>query len=431
LVILKNQADLSAAANIAEVTVRREFVYHTLVDHAFQTQADLRAELDRRDLAYQPYYLVNAIEVENGPLLRRWLANRPDVDRVLDNPILRPLPKPLPLTTGSADPPSDPDWNLTLIGADQVWREFDIRGEGVVIGQSDSGVDWRHPELQPSYRGHQADRGQGGDHTYNWLDPWNQTPQPTDIGGHGTHTLGSIVGQTVGVAPGATWFACANLPRNLGNPALYLTCMQFMLAPYPLDGDPFRHGDPSQSADVVNNSWGCPDIEGCDPTALLPAVQALRTAGIFVVASAGNEGPNCESINDPPAIYDESFSVGAIGAEGELAFFSSLGPVSVDGSNRPKPDIVAPGSGVLSAFPGGTYEFAGGTSMAGPHVAGVVALVWSANSALIGQIDQTEAILRQTTTPYTGPPPNCGSLENAVGVGIVNAYEAVKLALGR
>ena len=64
------------------------------------------------------------------------------------------------------------------------------------------------------------------------------TTSPVDYGGHGTHTLGSILGHTVGVAPDAEWYACANLQRNLANPALYLDCMQFMLAPYPQDGDP-------------------------------------------------------------------------------------------------------------------------------------------------------------------------------------------------
>ena len=105
---------------------------------------------------------------------------------------------------------------------------------------------------------------------YNWFDPWNGKPSPYDDGGHGTHTLGTIVGQNgIGIAPDATWFACANLNRNLANPALYLDCMQFMLAPFPQDGDPFTDGDPTRAADVLNNSWGCPELEGCDPNALL------------------------------------------------------------------------------------------------------------------------------------------------------------------
>ena len=88
-----------------------------------------------------------------------------------------------------------------------------------------------------------------------------------------------------------------NLGRNLGNPAYYLDCMQFMLAPYPQRGNPLTDGDPARAAHVLNNSWGCPPIEGCDAAALGPAVRALRAAGIFVVASAGNEGPRCGSVS--------------------------------------------------------------------------------------------------------------------------------------
>ena len=219
---------------------------------------------------------------------------------------------------------------------------------------------------------------------------------------------------------------------------------------------------------MLNNSWGCPEeAEGCDATSLLPAVRALRAAGIFVVASAGNEGPACSTINDAIALYDEVFSVGALDEAGNLAPFSSTGPVTVDGSGRVKPDILAPGVRVLSAFPNSSYEVTDGTSMAGPHVAGVVALVWSANPALIGDIDRTEQILIDAVTPFTGtlgaladlaadaatPAPTTEPTwidqldsanqlrsclaqtdiavipNNVAGYGIINAYRAVQLAL--
>jgi subtilisin family serine protease len=210
--------------------------------------------------------------------------------------------------------------------------------------------------------------------------------------------------------------------------------MQFMLAPYPLGGDPFTDGDPLLSAHILNNSWGCPPLEGCDPDSLLPGVRALRAAGIFVAVSAGNEGTaGCESVSHPLAIYNEVFSVGAIDELGRLADFSSLGPVTVDGSGRIKPDIVAPGVDILSAFPNSTYQRLDGTSMAGPHLAGAVALIWSANPALIGQIDRTEEILIETAQPFAGSLPPCVDdaqpPNNAVGYGIVDAYAAVEMAL--
>lgn len=428
-VILKDQADLSAAQDISDPLERRQFVYETLANHADSTQASLRQALDDRFVSYTPYYLVNALEVEGGTYLRLWLSNQPEVDRVLTNPYLRPTPELQTQTTGTAVAPTTPDWNLTMIGADRVWDELNVRGAGIIIGQSDSGADWTHPELQDSYR------GRGGDHDYNWFDPWYSDPEPRDLGGHGTHTLGSVLGNSVGVAPDAEWMACANLQRNLGNPAYYLDCMQFMLAPHPPNGNPFTDGRPALGAHVLNNSWGCPAFEGCDPLTFHSGVAALREAGVYVVVSAGNDGlVGCETVASPLALYDEVFTVGAHNRQGLVTEFSSRGPVTADGSGRIKPDILAPGAEVLSAYPGGTYEYGDGTSMAGPHVAGVVALMWSANPDLIGDMAGTTQILQETAQPYTGRV-DCGNpneTPNATaGYGLVDAYAAVEAALGR
>jgi len=423
-VVLRDQADLGGVPD-GDSATRRRYVYETLVAHAEQSQADLRAALDEIGAAYTPYYLVNGLEVEGGPPLRLWLERRPEVDRVLDNPTLRPVDL-QPSMGQTQQPPATLLPNLAAIRADEVWAELGVRGAGIVVGQSDSGVQWDHPELADSYR------GASGEHSGNWLDPWFGERAPYDVSGHGTHTLGTVLGNNTGVAPDATWFACANLVRNLGNPALYLSCMQFMLAPYPDGGDPFADGDPARGADVLNNSWGCPEEEGCDPTVLRPAVLALRQAGIFFAVSAGNEGPTCGSVASPPAIYDEAFSVGAIEPGGGLALFSSRGPVTVDGSRRLKPDVVAPGVDVLSAYPGNSYSTLQGTSMAGPHVAGVVALMWSANPALRGNVAATEQILIDTAQPLPEITPACGGdagANNDVGHGLVDAYAAVQAAL--
>jgi subtilisin family serine protease len=322
--------------------------------------------------------------------------------------------------------PSGPQWNISMIGADRVWSELGVTGQGIVVGESDSGVQGDHPALRDGYR------GRNGQDDYNWLDPWNATRDPTDIGGHGTHTTGTAVGRGgIGVAPEAEWIGCVNLARNLGNPPAYLECMQFMLAPYAQGANPFKAGDPARAAHVLNNSWGCPPIEGCDPGALAPATRALRAAGIFVVASAGNDGPRCESVNAPIALYDDVFSVGAIDQDGSIADFSSRGPVTVDGSGRIKPDIVAPGVGIRSSLPGSAYGRNSGTSMAGPHIAGVVALIWSANPRLIGDIDRTEQIMIETAQPYDGLREGCfeGDLpSSAFGYGVVDAYAAVQAA---
>ena len=431
LVILQDQKDVSSALEIQDYQTRREFVYQTLADHAQDTQADLLNLLDRFNFPYTPYYLLNAIETVDNPILRIYLLTRSDVDRILDSPRLRPLPEAPSesLMSGSNPAPLEIPWNVSLVRADQVWQEFGVTGKGIVIGQSDSGVQGDHPDLAAQYR------GRDGDHDYDWFDPWYASPSPVDSGGHGTHTLGTALGKRTGIAPDAEWIACVNLARNLGNPALYLDCMQFMLAPFPQGGDPFTQGEPGSGAHVLNNSWGCPQFEGCDALVFLPSVRALEAAGIFVVSGAGNEGPACSTINSPLAVYDEVFAVGAIDEFGELAIFSSLGPVLVDGSQRIKPDLLAPGVDVLSTLPNSSYGAFSGTSMASPHVTGVVALLWSANPNLIGDIETTWQILTQSAQPFSGSLPACQGAQNtpstASGYGILDAFAAVQMALNR
>lgn len=430
-VIFKDQADISAVANLADRDERLTAAYEQLTAQAGESQAEIRSTLDRFGVEYTPYYLVNAIEVRGGMLVRLYMLTRPEVDRVIPSPRLRPIPPDSPHRGSEPSVSGEPQWNINMIGADRVWEEFGARGAGIVVGQSDSGADGNHPAIREQYRGHAS----GGD-DYNWFDPWNATSSPHDEVGHGTHTLGTILGRNgIGVAPEAQWIGCVNLDRNLGNPALYLDCMQFMLAPFPQGGDPFMDGDPTKAAHVLNNSWGCPELEGCDPTALQAAADHLRAAGIFVVVSAGNDGPACNTLKDPLALYDSVFSVGAVDEDGNMAFFSSRGPVTADGSGRMKPDIAAPGAQILSSMPLDSYGFMSGTSMAGPHVVGAVALLWSADPSLIGDIDRTEQILIRSVRPYLGSSSyGCfkGSIPNAAyGYGILDVYNAVKLALGK
>jgi subtilisin family serine protease len=403
-VVMREQAQLSGLDGISDRVQRVRATRDRLVEAAARVQAPLRRDLNRLHLRYTPYYLVNGIEVDGGPAVRAWLSSRPDVDRVLLDPRLRPLPAPARPLSGNRPSPDSPQWNITTLRADRVWRELNVTGTGIVVGTSDSGVDGTHPAVREGFRG-------GED---SWYDPWNGTRSPTDHNGHGTHTLATAVGRdNVGVAPDARWIGCVNLDRDLGNPARYLDCLQFMLAPFPYGGDPWRDGRPDRSPQILTNSWGCPALEGCDAGALRQATAALRAAGIFFVAAAGNSGPRCGSVTDPPASYPDVLTVGAVDQTDRVATFSSRGPG--------KPDVMAPGVNVLSALPGGRYGILTGTSMAAPHVAGVVALMWSANPHLVGDIARTEEILRGTARPVTDAP----ACSNG---GIVDAYAAVTAA---
>ncbi|MET8363305.1 S8 family serine peptidase [Micromonospora sp. NPDC005194] len=428
LVVLREQADLSGipagAPGQAGRDARAAEVYRRLVTTADRSQADLRRTAGRLRLDPVPYYLVNAVEVDGGPAVRAWLARRPEVARVLVSQRLRPLPAPAGQSRGTAPAPTGPEWNIRQLGADRVWSQLGVTGRGIVVGSSDSGVDGGHPALRAGFR--------GGDDS--WYDPWDGTRTPNDQGGHGTHTVGSAVGRDgIGVAPDAQWVGCVNLDRNLGSPGHYLDCLQFMLAPFPAGGDPFTDGRPERAPQVLTNSWGCPAIEGCDREALLPATTALDAAGIFVVAAAGNTGPWCASIDDPPAPYANVLTVGAVDAHRRVAEFSSRGPVP---GGTGKPDVLAPGVGVVSAMPGGGYAALDGTSMATPQVAGVVALMWSANPALVGDLTRTRQILRDTATPAEptyrsgNPTDACGGPANVTGAGQVDAYAAVRAARG-
>jgi subtilisin family serine protease len=212
------------------------------------------------------------------------------------------------------------------------------------------------------------------------------------------------MGDTVlGMAPAARWIACRNMRDGVGTPASYTTCFEFFLAPYPQGGDPLVDGRPELAPHVINNSWGCPPSEGCDLDSLRQVVETTRAAGIFVVASAGNAGPGCSSIDTPIGMHDAVTSVGAYDSDGQIAGFSSRGPVTADGSGRLKPDLSAPGVGVRSAAMQNSQPsvdvYLSGTSMAAPHVAGAVALLWSWNPQLIGQVEATERLLLSSAEP--------------------------------
>jgi subtilisin family serine protease len=171
--------------------------------------------------------------------------------------------------------------------------------------------------------------------------------------------------------------------------------MQFFLAPTDLNG---QNPDPSKRPDAVGNSYTCPPSEGCQSNSLLTAMDNMRAAGIFMAVAAGNSGPACSTVADPPAIYDSGITVGATAADDSIAAFSSRGLVTVDGSNRRKPDLAAPGVGVRSSFngSGASYVYMSGTSMAAPHVAGAVLLLWSAFPALRDQVGGTEFTFQQS-----------------------------------
>lgn len=118
-----------------------------------------------------------------------------------------------------------------------------------------------------------------------------------------------------------------------------------MMAPTDLNG---KNPDPSKRPHVVSNSYGCELSEHCEPNSLKDATDAIVAAGVFMSVAAGNSGPRCSTASTGPGIYQSSYTVGALGFKvNKIAAFSSRGPVTSDKSDRRKPDICAPGTGML------------------------------------------------------------------------------------
>jgi serine protease AprX len=468
IVLLKDQADLAAieattplpagsflsqgssAENLAQTgetaawEARGQAVVDGLSQAAGRSQPAVITVLNTAQAVYHPFWIVNAIAVQGDRALVMALAARPDVARIESNHAFR-----VPLETVTTIQDSLPqsvqgiEPGLTQVHAPDLWAQG-LTGQGTVVASADTGVQWDHPALKSHYRGWNA-ATHSVDHNYNWWDAIHannglstsntcgyDTLAPCDDNDHGTHTTGTEVGDDgqghqVGMAPGAKWIACRNMDAGTGRPQFYIDCLQFFIAPTNLTG---KNADASKRPDVIDNSYSCPPSELCSPHTLQAAVEAVRAAGIFMSVSAGNEGgKGCGSIGDPPGLEAGVFTVGAVDSSNEIAGFSSRGPVTIDSSNRLKPQLVAPGVSINSSIRGNSYELMSGTSMAAPHVAGAVLLLWSSIPTLRHDVARTESLLEQTALPLASDQA-CGSdsptavPNNVYGYGMLNVEAA-------
>jgi subtilisin family serine protease len=437
LVIMKENIDLSPAAHLKSKTEKGRFVNGELMRAAARDQGPIREWLKGHGVSYRAFHIVNALLVKGDRKLMETLASRDDVERIEGNPeirVLPPLPEVAPAIVTST---TGIEWNVSQVKAPELWVQG-ITGEGIVVGGADTGYRWTHAALKGKYRGW---NGTTANHDYNWHDAIHSgggtcgpnTIAPCDDFGHGTHTMGTVVGDDgggnqIGAAPGAKWIGCRNMSEGVGSPATYLECFEFFLAPYPVGGTPAQ-GDPSKAPDLTTNSWGCPVSEGCEPLTLEAAVNNMKAAGIMTVVSAGNRGSSCGSLSEPLGIYGSAYTVGATNSNYTLASFSSRGPAGTTG--LVKPDIVAPGSSVRSAYSTGdsAYTNMSGTSMAAPLVAGGVALIWSAVSALKNDQDATAAILNGSAQRLPSISETCGGdyvngPNNSWGYGLLDLHSA-------
>lgn len=412
IVHLAAAADLSGADSIRDWAARGQFVVEALQRVARTTQAPLLERLAvlvrTRDAAeYTPYYVLNAVFVRGGTLRAfQSIAALPGVRFVQANKPI-PLPEPGPVR-GAARMANALPWGVTKIGAPQVWATG-VHGQGVVVGNIDSGVNAQHPALLQAYRGTAT-----GSHAYNWFDPTGTYPSaPGDNNNHGTHTMGTMVGKApgyqIGVAPAARWIAARGCAGNSCFPNHLIAAGQWMLAPTNLAN---AAPNPAMRPHIVNNSWThCASAN----TFYQGVVQAWRAGNIFPAFAAGNYCPKIGA----PASYPESFASGATDINDVIAPFSSKGasPLTL----LVKPEITAPGVAVLSSLAGGGYGLLDGTSMASPHTAGCAALILSAKPGLPAY--QVERVLAYTAVDL-GP----GGPDMTYGIGRINCFSAVDWA---
>jgi subtilisin family serine protease len=402
IVFLREQADLSKVPDFSHPNRAQEIV-RLLKSTASASQRDFitlvndfqrSGEVEK----YIPFWIFNGFSMSATPRVIEALASHPQVMSIRSDHI-ELIPSAIEADLVVQD-------NLALINAPQVWVQGWM-GQGVVVANMDTGVDLYHPDLKEKWRGG----------TNSWYDPFGEHDFPTDLDGHGTMTMGVILGgnesgTSIGVAPEAKWIAVKIFDDDGSSTATAVHLgFQWLLDP---DNDP----ETDDSPDVVNNSWSFGN-PGCNTEFLLD-IQALYAAGILPVFSAGNFGPN-DGTSVSPANYPESFAVGAVTNEDVILGLSSRGPSLCAEEEAIYPEITAPGYKIYTSDTYGFYTTATGTSLAAPHISGSLALLLSAFPTLNIQDQQTYLFENAVDLGEVGP-------DNIYGYGRVDvdqSYQAI------
>ncbi len=433
LVVLKDRVDIESLnwelrAAKAAMPIRHETVVTALRDKAAGTQQALLTELDAmrgsgKVRGYTSHWLINAVVVTTTVDEIPKLAAREDVDVIeadLVVELIEPVKPPRSKDLGAKGIGITP--GVVSVGAQRIWNELGIDGTGALVGVLDTGVDGTHPALSERWRGNFAPVSEC------WLDAAGLgDATPVDQHYHGTHVMGTITGfapdDTIGVAPGAQWIATnvINMSSGTAFDNAVIASLEFMADP---DGDPATFDD---VPDVVQNSWGVnEDFTGyfdCDSRWWI-AIDNCEAAGVVLIWSAGNEGTDGTStIRSPADRADTIFNTFSVGSTNNtepftVSDFSSRGPSGCGGAYAMKPEIVAPGADIYSAQPGGLYQYLDGTSMAGPHIAGIVALMRAANPDV--SVEDIKQILMDKAKDL-----GAAGDDNDYGHGFVDGYEAV------
>lgn len=361
----------------------------------------LKTFLNSNNLIYRNFWLINAALITASPKIIQQIAQRDDVEEICENVTLS-VP---PVETAVAEETgSDSTWGIAKIGADKVWPVYGITGKGVKVGHLDTGVDTTHPDLAGKL-------SLWAEFDTNGSRIFNSTPH--DSGSHGTHTAGTILGgensgSAIGVAPSAELISALVLNENSGSLGQVIAGMEWVI-------DPDNNPNTDDGAQVVNMSLGSNGSEAL----LVEPTENMIAAGVFPCFSIGNSGLGTTS---SPGNIPSAFGVGATDSNDSVAYFSSGGEATWNvapyiGSYL-KPDISAPGVNIKSSVPGGKYSFYSGTSMAAPHLAGVVALMLEANPHLT--IEEIKTNLKNNSIDL-----GTAGQDNRYGWGRIDAFASL------
>jgi subtilisin family serine protease len=430
IVMMREQADLEGlTAEMTAAGVERKArpaqVIPVLKDVARASQAPLLAELRVRQAAgtverVHPLWMVNAILVTATPAVIAQIAERDDVEKIfLDGPI--DTDRAFADGGSAAASPGAAEPGLRVTGAPSLWgRGF--TGTGILVMNLDTGVDGVHPSMAGRWLGNDA----GVLATDAWLDnpAFQSCPVvPCDYDMHGTLTLSILTGleaatnDTVGVSFGSKWIAGAVVGASTGD----------VLNGFEWAAD--APGGTRPPADVISLSIQDPSVGqagDCGPNGTYwQVVDAFEAIGGAIVWAAGNNGPAAQTINFPKNRITTPVNMCTIGNISPhtptfpIHSTSSRGPSLCDGLT-PKPELVAPGTTIRVATPGGSYGTFTGTSLAAPHAAGVIALLMQA----FPQVSGTEIKLALLATARDlGTPGD----DNTYGMGLVDANAAFNL----
>ncbi len=436
LIYFRSKPDFSSVASMTWKD-RGNYVMNALQKAASKSQTSVRTFLDAKGVKYQAFWIDNVIAVE---------ASSQDVLNSLSSFRAIASIKAMRVTNPSISQeaqvsisPTAVGGNISHVKADQVWAQKSITGKGVVVASIDTGVRYTHQALVGQYRGNLGDGS--FDHNFNWYDPGNKCGgPPCDVHNHGTHVMGTMIGDDgstnqIGMAPGAKWIACRGCNASWCTAADLLACAQFTLAPTDLSG---YNPDPDKRPHIVNNSWSG---TGGDDW-FLGVVNNWQAAGLYPVFPVGNAwGNSCGSAMSP-GDYPNVTAVGAIDhTDDQPAIYSGRGPAVFEDTINPlgyptlKPQVSAPGVLIRSSIASGdgSYSDWDGTSVAAPHVSGLLALMLEACPTMAGRYSALETILMETATPIPyvtmcgregGGTPN-----QATGWGVIDALAAVDAVL--